>query len=235
MLQRVPSQNMFVAEGNGHVGRFHFSYGDYNDPLNGPLGVLEALNDFLIQPSQGFDTHPHKEVEIISYCVEGELSHSDSMQNTGILRRGDVAYQCAGSGISHAERNRSPNRQLRFVQILIKPNTPSLAPRYCSHHFSRHDRRNRWLRVVSNTPLDSAIQISQDANIFVSEADEGTRLAFTVSPRRQVYLVCLEGSLAVGGFELGQGDAVKVIEEDKLSLQALEFAHLLLVEIAASA
>ena len=232
MLHRILAEHLYQADGGGHVGRFHFAYGDYQDPLNGPFGALEALNDFFVRSGEGFDAHTHREVEIVSYCVEGELTHQDSKGNAEILRRGDVGYQCAGSGITHAEKNCSPDKPLRFVQVLLAPNVPQLTPAYRSHHPSPGDRQNRWLRVVSRRLEGPAIQISQDAEIFVSEVDRGVRLAYALSAGRQAYLVCLEGSLSVNGLTLEQGAAIKAREVDPFYLEAREHAHVLLVDLA---
>jgi redox-sensitive bicupin YhaK (pirin superfamily) len=234
MLHRIPTENLYVDDDGGHVGHFHFAYGDYVAPSNEGFGVLDALNDFVVQPGEGFDTHPHKEVEIISYCLEGELSHSDSQGNAAILRRGDVGYQCAGAGITHAEMNHSPDERLRFVQILIRPSAPGLLPGYRSRRYPARARRNKWLRVASGKATNGILRINQDANILVSEVDEGARLAFALPNQRQVYLVCLEGSLAINGLGLKPDGAIKATGEAELSIEALEAAHLLMVEVAES-
>jgi redox-sensitive bicupin YhaK (pirin superfamily) len=232
MLYRIPSEDLYVDDANGHVGRFHFAYGAYVAPTNERFGVLDALNDFLVLPGAGFDAHRHEEVEIISYCVQGELRHSDSMGSAAILRRGDVGYQCAGAGVIHAEMNHSPDEHLRFVQLLIRPNAPGLPPGYRSHRYPARARRNKWLRVASGRSVNGTLQISQDADIFISEVDKGARLAFTISDERQVYLVCLEGRLAINHLELKPYGAIKAIGEAELGLEALEEAHLLMAEMA---
>jgi hypothetical protein len=232
MLYRIPTEDLYVNDGGGHVGRFHFAYGDYVAPSNEGFGVLDALNDFLVLPGAGFEAHRHEEVEIVSYCVQGELRHSDSMGSAAILRRGDVGYQCAGAGVTHAEMNHSSDEHLRFVQILIRPNAPGLPAGYRSRQYPARARRNKWLRVASGRPANGILQISQDADIFVSEVDEGARLAFAIPDERQVYLVCLEGSLAISGLGLKPGGAIKAIGEAELDLEALEEAHLLIVEMA---
>jgi redox-sensitive bicupin YhaK (pirin superfamily) len=234
MLYQILTEDLYVDEGAGHVGRFHFAYGDYVAPSNDGFGVLDALNDFLVLPGAGFDAHRHEEIEIVSYCVQGELRHSDSMGSAAILRRGDVGYQRAGAGITHAEMNHSSDEHLRFVQILMRPNAPGLVPGYGSHHYPARARRNKWLRVASGRPVNGILQISQDADIFVSEVDEGARLTFAIPDERQVYLVCLEGSLAINDLELKPGGAIKAIGEAELGLEALEEAHLLMVEVAES-
>lgn len=229
------SENIYVTERDGCIGHLHFSYGEYHDPLNTRFGVMEALNDFLVGSASGFDTHPHEEIEIISYCVDGELSHRDSLGNAETLRRGDVGYQCAGSGLVHAELNSSPDEQLRFVQVLILPNTPGLTPGYAYRRFAPRDRRNKWLNVASGRPKEGIVQIRQDADVFVSEVDGGRRLYFAVARGRQAYLVCLEGSVAISGLELGQGSSAKAVGDIELSIDAQVNAHLLLVEMAESA
>jgi quercetin 2,3-dioxygenase len=234
ILCQIPAEELYVDDSSGHVGHFHFAYGDYVAPSNEGFGVLDALNDFIVLPGVGFGTHRHEEVEIVSYCVQGELSHSDSMGNTTILRRGDVGYQCAGAGITHAEMNHSPDEPLRFVQILIRPNAPGLPSGYRSQRFSAYDRHDKWLRVASGAPVNGVLRISQDADIFVSEIDEGERLTFAIPGERQVYLVCLEGSLGVNGLELKAGGAIKAIGGAELLLEALEAAHLLMVQVAES-
>ena len=130
--------------------------------------------------------------------------------------------------------NHSPDEPLRFVQGLIRPNAPGLPSGYRSQCFSAHDRHDKWLRVASGSPLNGTLRISQDADIFVSEVDEGTRLAFAIPHKRQVYLVCLKGSLAINGLELEPGGAIKAIGEAELGLEALEAAHLLMVQVAES-
>jgi quercetin 2,3-dioxygenase len=232
MLDRICAEQLYLASGRGHTGRFHFAYGDYHNPANGPFGVLEALNDFCVQSGEGFDPHTHADVEIVSYCVAGELTHSDNLGHVEILRRGDVGYQCAGSGITHEEKNRSPDQPLRFVQLLLRPSVPQLTPGYRFHRPAPRDRRNRWLPVVSRRLARGAVQISQDANIHVSEVDRGRRLAYSPARGRQAYLVCLEGSLSVNGLALEQGDALKAWEVDGLCLEARTHAHLLLVDVA---
>ena len=234
MLRRVLCKNLYVDAGGAHVGRFHLSYGDYIDLSNGPFGVLEALNDFLVEPGGGFGAHSHEETEIISYCVAGELSHSDSHGNVQRLRRGDVGYQCAGSGIVHAEENRSADTPVRFVQVLFKPNAIGLTPSYAALRLGEDECLNRWRQIVSWRSAADTIRINQDVNAFVAETEQETSLPVAVSTGRQVYLVCLEGRIAVGDLELGESDAIRIMEAGGFSLVARQDSHLLLVDVAES-
>jgi len=227
MLSKIFSDNIYLGEYGWHTGRFHFSFGDYEDPGNSHFGDLIAFNDFVVKPGSGFETHPHREIEIISYCMEGELTHSDSMGNTNTIRRGDMQYTCAGSGITHCEMNNSPARALRFVQIWIRPNAERLPPFYISKAFTREDRLNKILQIASGKKLENGIQINQDMDIYVSEIEAGRHVQAGQISTHLLYLSCLEGSLRINDLFLHEGDAVKVQDETALNLTAIENCHLI--------
>lgn len=233
MLIKIPSDKIFRGDFGWHTGRFHFSFGDYQGPNNLRFGDLLTFNDFELKPGSGFDTHSHREIEIISYCVDGELMHEDNMGNTTSLQRGDMQYTCAGSGIFHSERNPSPTSNLRFIQIWIQPEEEKLPPEYFPRHFDRQDRLNRLLHIASGQKLENVIRIKQDANIFISELEPGSQIQMEHFPGRQVYLANLEGSLRINDLSLQPGDAVKIRDETTLNLVAVEACHFLVVEMAA--
>jgi hypothetical protein len=233
MLLRIPAESIYTADYGWHSGRFHFSFADYDDPKNTNFGVLRALNEFVLQPSSGFETHPHSEMEIVSYCVQGELTHSDSMGQSSILQSGDVQYLCAGSGITHREMNETQDRSLRFFQIWIAPNEDGLKPKYDCKHFSRLSIQNNLQHVASGVEREGVIQIAQDANIYTARLSNSENIVYTNWADRQSYLVCLEGVLTVNEIELRQHDALKVWGEEILNLSAPEDSHFLLVEMAA--
>ena len=233
MLQKIPAEKIYVADYGWHTDRYHFSYADYDDPDNSHFGVLRALNEFVLQPGSGFDTHPHSEMEIISYCVEGELTHGDSMGHTNTLQRGDVQYLSAGSGITHREMNEPQDRYLRFYQIWITPQASNLTPKYDCKHFSRLSSHNNLKHVVSGEVKQGVIQIAQDANIYAAKLMKSENIIYTNWADRQSYLTCLEGKLTVNEIELCQHDAMKVWGEEILKLSAHDDSHFLLVEMAA--
>jgi redox-sensitive bicupin YhaK (pirin superfamily) len=233
-MKKISSKGLYVCDEGWRTSRYHFSFADYHDPMNNRYGVLRALNDEIIQPKNGFDSHPHDEMEIISYCVQGELSHSDSMGNQGMIRRGDVQYMCAGSGVMHAEMNDSANQILRFIQVWILPNQSQLPPKYGHKTHFPQARRNKFLQIASGAKIEGAFQIHQDANVFVSEITKGNQILFTQSAKRQSYLVCLEGNVAINGIELSQHEALRSSGEIDLLIQSLDNSHLLMVEIAES-
>lgn len=231
MLSKIPARRIYLGDYGWHVGRFHFSFADYEDPENINFGNLLTFNDFTLQPNSGFDTHSHQEIEIISYCVIGELAHEDSLGNKEIIQAGGMQYTCAGSGITHSERNESPDMALRFVQIWIRPNSPGLQPHYCAAPFKPSDHLNKLLQLVSGQSLENVTRINQDANIYVSEIEAGRRLDMLQLPNRQVYLTCLAGSLDINHLPLESGDSIKVWDELALTLTALENCHVLMVEM----
>ena len=232
MKNKILAQSIHTGDYGWHLGRFHFPYADYEDPENGPFGVLQALNDFELDPSTGFETHPHDEMEIISYCVEGSLEHVDNMGNKNTLRRGDVQYLCAGSGVTHSEKNAAVDGSLRFLQIWITPNKEGLSPLYYSKEVSKSGLKNELQLVVSGEAIDSVIKIQQDANMYVAELDKHKQITIANRERRQAYLLCVEGSLADSGVELIRGDALKLWGREVLTFTALEKSHILMIEMA---
>ena len=231
MLSLILARQIFLGDYGWHVGRFHFSFADYNDPENTCFGDLITFNDFTLQPCSGFEMHPHQEIEIVSYCLEGELVHEDSLGNKEIIKRGEMQYTCAGSGITHSERNDSLDKSLRFIQIWVHPNAAGLTPHYHSTHFKQSDRLNKILQIVSGQSIENVTRINQDTNIFVSEIQAGRRLGLDQFPGRQVYLACLEGPLSVNNKPLNTGDAIKIRDELGIILTAVEDVHLIMVEM----
>jgi redox-sensitive bicupin YhaK (pirin superfamily) len=231
MLSTVLARQIYLGDYGWHVGRFHFSFADYDDPGNACFGDLITFNDFTLQPCSGFEKHPHQEIEIVSYCLNGELVHEDDMGNSETIKRGEMQYTCAGAGIFHSERNASQDKPLRFVQIWIRPNAAGLSPVYKAAHFKRSDRLNKFLHIVSGQSKKNVIRINQDANIFISEMMAGRQLSTRQLPGRQMYLACLEGSLNINYLSLEGGDAIKVWDEPFLTLTAMEDCHLVMVEM----
>ncbi len=231
MLQKIPSQSIYTADYGWYSGRFHFSYAEYDDPENMNFGVLRALNEFVLQPESGFNTHPHQEMEIISYCVQGQLTHSDSLGYNNTISSGDVQFLSTGSGVTHSERNETPDRSLRFYQIWIAPNENGLNPSYDCKHFSKRSDSNELLHMASGAGRDGVIQIAQDANIYAARLVDLEKIVYTNWANRQCYLACLEGTLAANNIQLHKHDALKVWGEQILSMSATEEAHFLLVEM----
>ena len=229
MLKKLPKENMGKSNLGWLESRFHFSFAEYRNPNNMNFGVLRVLNDDIVHPESGFDTHPHANMEIISYVINGEITHKDSMGNSETLKRGEVQYLSAGDGIYHSEHNLHKSEDLRLLQIWIIPPFAGLPRLYGSHQYKEEERQNRLLNIVSSQKGDSKIKIYQDINIFVSELDK--ELDFKIQKDRQVYFVQIEGSSNINGTLLENGDAMEIVDEDILTIKPITKSHILFIEM----
>ncbi|MBD5604129.1 MAG: pirin family protein [Candidatus Eremiobacteraeota bacterium] len=187
-----------------------FSFGQYHDPANTNWGALRVLNDDVVAPGTGFGAHPHRDMEILTYVLSGELEHKDSMGNVGIVRPGGVQYLSAGTGITHSEYNHSAVEPVHFVQMWVVPQAAGLAPRYGQVDYTLEDRRGRWLPIASGeTGVDARIAIWQDATAYVARVD-GEPIRFAVRPGRRAFLFVATGDVTLGDERLVAGDAARI-------------------------
>lgn len=256
LLRKIPASKLAVSEpspfmfGNNKndtdnpkwsnknwlKSRFHFSFAEYDNPANQSFGVLRVMNDDLVQPRRGFGEHPHRDMEICTYVVEGSLTHGDSMGTEETLHRGAIQYMTAGKGVFHSEYNES-DVPLRFIQIWINTRTRGLKPNYGSFCGDDGARHNAWAHVVSDvrSDLSSDVKINQDANIFVSEIDPGVEIDFQLNEGRMAYCICVEGAstftdtLTGGNIELAKHDAVELF--GPCALRVSGGSHILMVEM----
>ena len=231
MVRKIESKDLGASDLGWLRSRFHFSFAGYYNPDNINFGVMRVLNDDLVEPGTGFDTHPHRDMEIVSYVVDGQLTHADSMGNQHTLSRGDIQYMSAGTGITHSEHNRG-EEVLRFLQIWVFPDEKGLQPDYGDYRFPWEARKNQWLLLVSGQDGEAPVKLHQDASISAVEVDAGREIGYAVKPGRQAYLVQIEGTSSVNGIALRERDALETVGED-LTIRAEETSHLLVVEMAA--
>lgn len=229
MIRKIYRENMGKSNLGWLKSNFHFSFAEYYNPSNINFGVLRVLNDDVIDARTGFDTHPHKDMEIITYVINGDLTHKDSMGNEKSISRGHVQYMSAGSGVFHSEYNLG-EKELRLLQLWIFPNERNLTPNYGDNKFNWEDREGKWLHMVSGKEGDAEIKINQDANIYSLFIEEGESIDFKLDKNRQGYLVQIEGSANVNNEVLNHGDALEVVEED-INIKAITKSHYLLVEM----
>ena len=232
MLKKLPKENMGTSNLGWLESCFHFSFAQYRNPNNINFGVLRVLNDDIIHPKSGFDTHPHSNMEIISYVVNGEITHKDSMGNSETLKRGEVQYLSAGDGIYHSEHNVHKSEDLRLLQIWIIPPFAGLPRLYGSKRFEEIDRKNTLLNIVSSQEGTADIKIYQDVNIYVSELEINKLLEFEIKEDRQVYFVQIEGSSNINEITLNAGDAMEIVDIEEIEIKALENSHFLFIEMA---
>lgn len=231
MLKKLNKENMGTSNLGWLESRFHFSFAEYRNPQNINFGVLRVLNDDIVHPEGGFGTHPHQNMEIISYIVDGEITHKDSMGNEETLKRGEVQYLSAGDGIYHSEFNMNKTKDLRLLQIWILPPKNGLDRLYGSHKFEVEERKNKLLNIVSSQEGDAKIQIHQDVNLFVSELESGKEIEYSIGKNRQVYFTQIEGSSKINGIELSDGDALEITSESQIQIHANSNSHFLFIEM----
>jgi redox-sensitive bicupin YhaK (pirin superfamily) len=229
MLRYIDHTKMGRGEHGWLDSHFHFSFAEYYNPGNMQFGVLRVLNDDTMQAGEGFDTHPHKNMEIISYVVDGELTHADSMKNRHTLTRGQAQYMSAGTGVTHSEYNLG-DKPLRCLQIWILPDKNAYTPSYGDHRFAWEDRVDRWLPIAAGNPESPApIKIHADVNLYAAQITE--ELTFEARPGRQAYLVLIEGAAHIGGYALAKRDAMEITEQG-ITISAEDTAHVIVLEMA---
>jgi len=192
-----------------------FSFAGYFDPNNLNWGALRVFNDDVVAPGMGFDRHPHRDMEILTYVLEGELEHADSMGNRGVVGAGSVQYLSAGTGVAHSEFNHSSERPVHLVQMWVVPREAGLAPRYGQVEFTTDDRRNRWLAIATGEAgITAPIALWQDATAYVARL-ENASLSRAIAAERKAFLFVASGDVtfgadAAGAETLAAGDAVRI-------------------------
>lgn len=217
------SNERFCADHGWLKTCFSFSFAEYQDPNNLHWGALRVLNDDRIAPNEGFPPHPHRDMEIITYVLSGELEHKDSMGNHGVVGPGGVQYMSAGTGVRHSEFNHSATDELHLVQMwVLPPSGPQgplpQAPRYGQVEFTTNDRLDQWLLVASGRPGAAApVTLSQDAAFLVSRLENGS-LTYALDPPRLGFLFVAEGEVTANGHTLRTGDAVRMAGTSALEI-----------------
>ncbi|MDX1810152.1 MAG: pirin family protein [Sulfurospirillaceae bacterium] len=233
MLKKISKKDLFLSDQGWLQSYFHFSFAEYRNPKNVNFGVLRVLNDDTIHPSSGFGTHPHRDMEIISYIIDGNLTHKDSMGHEETLTRGEVQYLSAGSGIYHSEYNHHDREFVRLLQIWILPPKKNLKQLYGSYEYKEEDRKNQLLNIVSSQNGTAKIKIYQDIDIYASELDAGKVIDYEIPQHKQIYFVQIEGKSNVNEILLERSDALEIQCEKKLHIEALEDSHFLFIEMQA--
>lgn len=231
MLQIRKSDSRGHAD-HGWLSSHHtFSFAGYQDPKHMGFGPLRVINEDRVQGGQGFGTHNHRDMEIISYVLDGALEHKDSMGTGSVLRYGDVQRMTAGSGVSHSEFNHSSEHPVHFLQIWLFPDKAGITPSYQEATFSPQAKRNQLRLIASPTGQDGSLLIHQDARIYAAILDGDTSLQHSLAPERGAYLQVARGRLSVNGIELNAGDAVQASKESQLTLSEGSDAEVLLFDL----
>ncbi len=231
MIQVIRSEERYHADMGWLSTYWHFSFAEYYDPANMNWGALRVFNDDVIRPGQGFGAHPHRDMEIVTYVLEGELEHRDNQGNTGVIHPGEVQVMSAGTGIFHSEYNHSEDRPVHLLQIWILPRTKGGKPRWEQRRFAVAERRGILLPVVSAGDVQGTLAIDQDATIHVSSLRAGQAVVHRSRAGRKAYLFVIGGALAVNGTPLGPGDQARIADEPELNLAAAQEAELILLDL----
>jgi redox-sensitive bicupin YhaK (pirin superfamily) len=232
MLTIRPASERGRAE-HGWLDSHHsFSFADYYDPAHMGFRALRVINEDRVAPAKGFGTHPHRDMEIISYVLEGGLAHKDSLGTGSVIKPGDVQRMSAGSGVSHSEFNASPSDPVHFLQIWLVPTQRGIEPSYEQKSFTEADKRGRLRVVASPDAREGSVTIHTDAVLYSGLFDRGESAQLTLAAGRHAWVQVARGSVRLNGQELAAGDGAALSDVTKLELEGVERAEVLVFDLA---
>jgi redox-sensitive bicupin YhaK (pirin superfamily) len=208
-----------------------FSFGEYHHPQHMGFGPLRVINEDRVAPGGGFQPHPHRDMEIVTYLLEGALAHKDSLGTGSVIRPGEIQRMSAGTGIVHSEFNASATEPVHFLQIWVQPSEKNLEPSYEQRTIDADAVRNKFARVASSEPLPNEVRLVQDAEIWVARFEGEEEAVHKLQPGRKVWLHVARGSVEVGGERLSAGDAASIVDEQSILVHAREPAEVLLFDV----
>lgn len=224
-----------TERGHAHHGWLEshhtFSFADYYDPRHMGWSALRVINDDTVQPAHGFPTHAHRDMEIISYVLEGELAHKDSTGTGAVVRPGDVQLMSAGRGVQHSEFNPSPRDPVHFLQIWIEPKFTGVAATYQQKFFDPAEKRGQLRLLVSEDGRDGSLKMWQDARLYATLLDGPEHVAYEIAPGRRGYVHVARGDVTLNGQRLRAGDGVKIQDTQTVSLSEGKNAEVLLFDL----
>lgn len=225
------------AEDRGHANHgwldtYHsFSFGDYYDPAHMGFSDLRVINEDRVIPGGGFPTHGHRDMEIVTYVLDGELEHKDSLGNGSVMRHGDVQRMSAGTGVRHSEFNPSADKPLHLLQIWLQPNRVGVEPGYDQRHFDPEERRGKLVLLVSPDGRDGSIAAHLDSLLYGTLLDDGQRVTHALTADRKAYVHLARGTAIVNGELLRHGDALTIADTAEVSIEAVDQAEALLFDL----
>ncbi|MEQ1758207.1 MAG: pirin family protein [Vicinamibacterales bacterium] len=232
MIVRRPADERGRADFGWLDSRHTFSFGEYYDPRFMGFRALRVINEDRVKPGYGFPTHPHRDMEILSYVMEGSLAHKDTMGTSSVIVPGDVQRMSAGTGVLHSEMNPSPNEPVHFFQIWLLPEKRGIEPGYEQKRFETPEKQGRLKLVASRDARDGAIAINQDVDLYAGVLAAGDSTQLALRPGRHAWVQVARGGVTLNGTELAQGDGAAVSDEASLDLAASSDAELLVFDLA---
>jgi len=231
MIQIRPGQERGHAN-HGWLDSYHsFSFADYYDPDHMGYSVLRVINEDRVEPGAGFPTHGHRDMEIVSYVLEGALEHKDSMGNGSVIRPGDVQRMSAGAGVRHSEYNASQSERAHFLQIWVVPKANGIAPGYEQKHFDPAQLADRLRVVASPDGRDGSVTIHQDAVLYATKLDGAAEITHALAPERRAYVHVARGQVSVNDQPLTAGDGARIEREPRLILSNARAAEVLVFDL----
>ncbi len=231
MIEPRKAADRGVGEHGWLSSRHTFSFAHYYDPKHVGFSDLRVINDDRVAPGGGFGTHPHRDMEILSYVLEGALEHRDTIGNGSVIRPGDVQMMSAGTGIAHSEYNHSRTEGVHFLQIWILPERQGLRPEYQQAHFPEADKRGRLRLILSRDGREGSLRLNQDAAVYAGLFDGDESDELTLAPGRVAYVHLARGALRVNGVSLEAGDGLRAVAEDALTFDGGDGAEVLVFDL----
>jgi len=231
MIDVIRSDSRGAADHGWLKSKHTFSFADYHNPAMMGFAKLRVVNEDWIEPNQGFGTHPHRDMEIVTYMIDGALEHKDSMGNGSVIRPGELQRMTAGTGVLHSEFNHSAENQAHLLQIWILPERNGLEPGYEQKLFPREEKHNQWRLVGSRDGREGSLTIHQDLDLFSTVLDAGAELDYAFGERRRGFVQIVRGTVEINGESLAAGDAIAAQDQPKLTIRAADEAELLLFDM----
>ncbi len=233
MIKTIKANEHYKNEMDWLTTYHHFSFADYYNPEKMNFGPLRVFNDDTVQPGTGFDLHPHRDMEIITYLIEGELEHKDNQGNHGVIYPGEVQRMSAGSGIMHSEYNHSSEKPLRLLQMWVFANKKGLQPSWEQKKFSKEERVNKLVPVVTSekTTVDNVLRIHQDAAFYLSSLTVGGQVEHKLNSGRKAYLFVIDGEIKLNGNIMQTRDAAMIEKESLMAIKAEKASEIILIDL----
>ena len=231
MIEIIPSESRGSADHGWLKAKHSFSFADYQNPQRVRFGPLRVINEDRIAPGQGFGTHPHKDMEIVTYPISGAIEHKDSMGNGTVINAGEVQRMTAGTGVQHSEFNHSQTEELHLLQIWLFPEQKDLQPGYEQTLFAREDKLGQLRLIASRDGRDGSVTVHQNVDLYASILLPGTEIRHTMSESRKVYVQVIYGDLMVNGESVSAGDGVQIRDETEVTISSQTEAEFLVFDM----
>lgn len=232
MIDIITSDSRGAADHGWLKSKHTFSFADYHNPEMMGFAKLRVVNEDWIEAGQGFGTHPHRDMEIVTYMIDGALEHKDSMGNGSVIRPGELQRMTAGTGVFHSEFNHSQDEQAHLLQIWILPERNGLEPGYEQKLYPSEEKRNQWRLVGSRDGRDGSLTIHQDVNLWSTELAQGNEIEYAFDGRRRGFMQVVRGAIEVDGQTISAGDALATRDQDAISVRAIDDSELLLFDMS---